>query len=256
MTASRQKKPAPKKKAQPQKAAPARKTAPKFPAKSAEKSAPPQKKRRADWEAIERDYRLGKFTLRELEAKHGADDGLIARKAKKGGWTQDLSKAVKLATSAKLMEESLRAEISKGQQEVSTVVLAAAEANKQVILSHRKDIERTRRLANAMLEELTETTTGRERLAEVLEIVAKDADASPTQIAEARAALADITKLTTRVMSMNRLVQSMSRLQQLERTAFGLDEPEQPPPVDEAADLSDEELNARIEERLERLNAR
>jgi hypothetical protein len=89
-----------------------------------------------------------------------------------------------------------------------------------------------------------------------LEIVAKDADASPTQIAEARQALADITRLTTRALTVNRLVQTLGRLQQLERTAFGLDEPEQPPPVDEAADLSDEELEARIQERLERLNAR
>ena len=35
--------------------------------KSASKAAPPKK--RADWDAIERDYRTGKFTLRELEAK-------------------------------------------------------------------------------------------------------------------------------------------------------------------------------------------
>jgi len=36
-------------------------------------------RRRIDWEAIERDYRTDKFTLRELEAKHGTNNATIAR---------------------------------------------------------------------------------------------------------------------------------------------------------------------------------
>ena len=42
-------------------------------------------RRRLDWEAIERDYRTGKFTLRELEAKHGANNATIARRAAMAG---------------------------------------------------------------------------------------------------------------------------------------------------------------------------
>lgn len=48
----------------------------------------PVKRKKTDWEAVERDYRTGKYTLRELEARHGANNGLIARKSKKEGWTK------------------------------------------------------------------------------------------------------------------------------------------------------------------------
>jgi hypothetical protein len=45
--------------------------------------APTAKRRALDWEAIERDYRTGRFTLRELEAKHGTNNATIARKISK-----------------------------------------------------------------------------------------------------------------------------------------------------------------------------
>ena len=48
-------------------------------------SKPAAKQSRHDWEAIERDYRTGLFSLRELEKKHGAGYADIARKAKKAG---------------------------------------------------------------------------------------------------------------------------------------------------------------------------
>lgn len=109
-------------------------------------SPPPPARKRVDWEAIERDYRTGRFTLRELEAKHGTNNATIARKIKAdretdpARWQRDLTKAVRDATNAKLMEGLVSKEISKGQQEVSKTVLAAAEANTQIILAHRRQL--------------------------------------------------------------------------------------------------------------------
>jgi hypothetical protein len=252
-----------KKKPTAKKAPPARKPAPAAKkGKASRPAAPPPKRKRADWQAIERDYRTGKFTDQELADKHGnvVSRQAITKMAKVRGWEKDLSAAVRAATKAKLIADAAREkvaeEVAKGCVATTDTVLAVAEVNKQVILAHREDIKATRALTNAMLAELGATTTGREKLAALIELVAKDADATPAQIADARAALAEITRLPNRILSVNRLVQAMGRLQQLERTAFGLDEPEQPPPVDEVGELSDEELNRRIEERLERLNAR
>lgn len=39
-----------------------------------------------DWAAVERDYRLDKFTLRELESMHGISYAQISRKAKAACW--------------------------------------------------------------------------------------------------------------------------------------------------------------------------
>lgn len=196
---------------------------------------------------MQRDYRTGKFTLRELEAKHGADNGLISRKAKKEGWTQDLSKAIKAATNAKLVEELVSKEISSSQQKVSNTVLAAAEANKDVILGHRKDIRMLARIAAELTEELRQL--GKTDLNAIAEMLMDDS-LTQEQVAELRGAVSAVVKLPTRSLVAQRLSATWGRVIALERQAFGLDDPEAPPPVDEIGELSDEELDARISERL------
>lgn len=44
---------------------------------------------RADWIAIEGEYRAGKRSLRDIAAEHGISEGLIRKKAKAGGWLRD-----------------------------------------------------------------------------------------------------------------------------------------------------------------------
>ena len=94
-------------------------------------------KRKTDWDAVERDYRTGKFTLRELATKHAISHQAIAKQAKNKAWTQDLSIAIKQATNAKLVDDLVAKEVAKSGQAVANTVLAVAELNKQVILSHR-----------------------------------------------------------------------------------------------------------------------
>lgn len=95
-------------------------------------------KKKTDWEAVERDYRATNLTLRELADKHGCHNSSIAAQIKRHGWTRDLSAAVKQATNAALIEHDIQASASKHKQDVSTVVLAMAEVNKQVLLDHRE----------------------------------------------------------------------------------------------------------------------
>lgn len=214
------------------------------------------KRRRADWDAVERDYRTGKFTLRELGDKYGVSHQAIGKHVKEDGWTQDLSAAIKQATNARLVDDLVAKEVAKSGQAVANTILAAADLNKQVILSHRQDIARARNLANSMLTELQEVTLNPDKMRELFEMLIGGDDMSAGQIAEARAAFNDLSRLPNRILSVQRLSQAMTRLQSLERTAFGLDEPEQPPPVDDAAELSDDELDARIQEKIERLKSR
>lgn len=107
------------------------------------KSKPPAR-RRVDWEAIERDYRTGQFSLRELGDKHKTGFADISRRAKKEAWTKDLSDAVRQATSAKLIAQITTAAATKAQQSTMDVVQAAAEINKQVILGHRQQAANSR----------------------------------------------------------------------------------------------------------------
>lgn len=182
-------------------------------------------RKRTDWEAVERDYRTGLFTLRELEAKHGADNGLISRKAKKCGWTQDLSKAIKAATNAKLVEEIVSKEISANQQKVSTTVLAAAEVNKGVILGHRSSLARISSIAGSLMSQIEQAAQDMPSLSEVIEMVRNPDE---NGIDRANDALRKAMARPQLVDDLKKLAEINERVIKGERQAFGLDEQNNP----------------------------
>ena len=59
-------------------------------------------KRIIDWEAIEREYRAGQLTLREIASKRGISAAAIVLRAKRYNWERDLSERVRLTAQAKL----------------------------------------------------------------------------------------------------------------------------------------------------------
>lgn len=94
--------------------------------------------RQYDWEAIERDYRATNLTLRELSAKYGPKHSTIAGQIKRHGWTRDLDSAVRQATNAALITHAIANTANRHEQSTTNVVLAAAEVNKQILISHRQ----------------------------------------------------------------------------------------------------------------------
>lgn len=193
-----------------------------------DKSPPKPAKRRTDWDAVERDYRTGKFTLRELEAKHGANNSLISRKAKAGGWTQDLADAIRQATNARLDEETVSKEVRNGAQKVSTVVLAVAEQNTKVILGHRTGLARLNGIKNKLLDQIEQAADNLPDLEEVIEMIRKPDD-------NGRDAVNDAMR---KAMSRSALVDDLKKLADVdekarkgEREAFKIDAP-----VDKAAE--------------------
>jgi hypothetical protein len=213
----------------------------------------PAKRQRADWEAVERDYRTGKFSDGELAAKYSLSRESIVRARKRAQaidpstWAQDLGPQVRAATNALLMKEMVADKITEGHTEVTGVILVTAELNKQVILGHRSDIKMLRDMAIEMAGELQQI--GRVDLKNMASMLESD-DLTQDQIASLRDGVNAVTKLPSRILSVQRLAQTVTRVQALERQAFGLDDPETPPPVDEIGDLSDQDLDARISERL------
>lgn len=198
---------------------------------NADKTPSKPAKRRTDWDAVERDYRTGKFTLRELEAKHGANNSLISRKAKAGGWTQDLADAIRQATNARLDEETVSKEVRNGAQKVSTVVLAVAEQNTKVILGHRTGLARLNEIKNKLLNQIEQAADNLPDLEEVIEMIRKPDD-------NGRDAVNDAMR---KAMSRSALVDDLKKLADVdekarkgEREAFKIDAPAEKTP-DEAA---------------------
>jgi hypothetical protein len=228
-------------------------TATKKPASKPKAPAPPPKTKRLgrpgyedkiDWEAVERDYRTGKFTDVELSKKYSIARQSIIRhrnSAKAAGtpWLKDLAVVVRQATSAAVIAAS----VQEGVKNVTDTVAAIAQGNAEVILGHRSDIKDLRSAAWEMLGELQAVGGTMHELREFLlnleslEIGAISADEDLGQKEKDRRIkrLQDeydrIRKMTfeaadihNRIGSAKALADTLVKLQTLERKAFGLDD--------------------------------
>jgi hypothetical protein len=190
----------------------------------------PEKRKSLDWEAIERDYRVDTFTLRELADKHDTNAATISRRIKQdrekdpSRWQKDLTKVVRQATNAKLMAALVNNEVNKGQQEVNNVIQAAAEVNSAVILRHREDLKSTRDLAMDMLHELKLATHSPQELEALFALATQGLDAA--SVASVQQSFRDMLRLHNRVQSINKLADTLSKVQTLDRQAFNLDAPD------------------------------
>ena len=194
-------------------------------------------KKRADWEAIERDYRTGRYTLRELEGRHGVSYAEISRHSKKQGWTKDLRDIIKHATDAALLRET----VTEAQKDVTETILIAAEMNKAVILGHRTDIKATRDVTAILLHELSIASLLAEDQ-EILSQVLAGSGAEPVDEARARAAVQKALSITNRIQGVKALADTFDKLQVAERRAFGLDEKTGKEPGGGLADMATDEL--------------
>ena len=207
----------------------------------------PTQFRRVDWEAIERDYRTGRFTLRELELKHGRSASQICRRAQAEGWTQDLRNLVRQATSAAIIADLAAEAATSAQGNTTDTVLAAAQVQRDVILRHRTDAKLARDEARRLLDELSNASKGGEHMRRILEASCDRLDDD-----QARVLIEDlkiVTKLHSRVSSLQKLTDTLQRVHGLERRAFGIaDDDTANNPLDT---MSEAELETEIQRLVE-----
>ncbi|MDW0357709.1 hypothetical protein Q8G38_00095 [Halomonas venusta] len=163
---------------------------------------------RNDWELIEREYRTGRFSMTQLEKRHGVHRSTISRRAKKGNWEKDLTERVRERTQQKITKASLSPEAQAAfDNDDDQIVEYAANENAAVVKGHRKNLERWRGIA--------------ERYAELLE----------SQLAEGKIAVELPTGGTTEIdvpleyvgKCMGHGTQALERVIKLERQNYGLD---------------------------------
>lgn len=172
--------------------------------------------RRIDWEAVERDYRTGKYTLRQLEAQHGVSYAQISRKAKAEAWSKDLREIIRQETDAALLRET----VTKAQKDVTETVLVAAELNKQVILGHRSDIVSMRNVAADLLNEIAQATRRPEEIEALFDMLNTDVDEK--KLESLQQSFRDFMRVHSRVGSVQKLADTLTKLQTMERRAFGI----------------------------------
>ena len=182
---------------------------------------------KADWEAIEREYRAGILSVREIARRHEITEGPIRRKAKQKGWERDLTEKVKTRAQEKLSRASEDAggaqdagkDAATTREQEERAVEENAERVAGVVNLHRRDIRDGREIVEMMLGELRHEceAPGLQELAEQH----IDEEGASQQRAQA---IRKAVSLPGRAQTMRDLSQSMQRLVSLERQAFSLDD--------------------------------
>lgn len=192
-------------------------------------------KQALDWEAIERDYRAGLLSIREVAVRHGCTHTAINRRAKVGGWERDLKPKIQAKAEALVSRREVSSQVSR----VSTgspveterqIIEANAEAIVSVRMAHRCDIRRSRILTNKLLQELEQLTDHRD-LAESLGEMMRNPDGFEND--RLNDLYQKIIALPNRIKNMRELAETLKVLIALERQAYSLDELEHEEPYEE-----------------------
>lgn len=183
------------------------------------------KAKNIDWQAVELAYRAGIKSLKAIGAEFGLSDAAIVKRAKRDGWSRDLSARIKAETERKVSAAAVSAKVSE-QRKVSETAVVEANATLQagVITSHRQDIQTLRATVAGMAAELG-AVAGTE-LQDALDLVLaeKIADLSNQQAKTALYKAFDAAMaLGSRAGAGRNLVTALSTLIDKERQAFGID---------------------------------
>lgn len=154
-------------------------------------------KKSIDWSAIERDYRKTGLSIRELARWYGCDDKAIRLKAKAGGWArpgadtpQPTPQAPRpLAALIEPIKQGLRDLAPDGPAETPDIV------------------ERSRRVAMRLVDELDAITTRQGELAQIIDEALEGKDN-----AKQRESLRKMLSLSDRAMTLKNLALTVKTL--------------------------------------------
>lgn len=98
-----------------------------------------------DWEAVEREYRAGFRSLRDIANEFGCTEGAIRKKAKAEGWERDLSAKIQAKAEALVRKEEVRNEVRNSLKETEKEQInASAQMIAERVINQRADIRQAR----------------------------------------------------------------------------------------------------------------
>ena len=187
-----------------------------------------------DWEKIERLYRLGQLSVREIARQCATQASTIIRRAKKDSWTQDLSMLVRQKSNATLLSNTSATPITRADIDVAVATVV------DVVRSHRRGIESGRNIVNLLMQQLCASANTRDELEGIIDEETK-ADATTQR----RAQLMRAVSLPAQAGVLRDLTAAMKNLIPLERQAFNIGDE---PPKDSLEQLTDAQIRQRANE--------
>lgn len=112
-------------------------------------------RKQIDWEAVEREYRAGLVSMREIARKYNLTAPAILKRARRDDWKRDLTARVKAAVNAKLVNDQVN--VNNAQKDEEIIEAAASQATR-VVLCHRNDARQQSSIIARLLGEVDRRT--------------------------------------------------------------------------------------------------
>lgn len=129
-------------------------------------------RKQVDWEGVERDYRAGIRTLRDMAGQYGITEGAIRKKAKAEEWERDLTARIEARTEALVRKAEVRKEVRNNPVTEREIVEANAEKRFQIISRQQDRLDRAHEALDATMRQLSAMIGNPELLERIGEICA------------------------------------------------------------------------------------
>ena len=134
-----------------------------------------EKRKPIDWESIERNYRAGVLSIREIGKINEVSDKAIRNKARSNGWERDLSAKV----TEKVRSELVRSESAHADKKTERELIEVAAATVvQIVRGHRGRIRQGNALVELLTQQLLDVAGKRDEFQGDIEVACKG-DKSP-----------------------------------------------------------------------------
>ena len=175
-------------------------------------------KKSIDWESIEKAYRLGQLSVREIARQANIQPSSITRKAQKENWHRDMSDEIRQRTKATLIQNNRKSNIPTRED-----IEFAVQTNVEVIRSHRRDISTGRKLVSLLSSQLEEAALNRCEIEEEIVEETKGQEGGKPSL-QRRNMMIKAVSLPVHAGALRDLSTALKNLIPLERQAFNLDD--------------------------------
>jgi len=174
-----------------------------------------------DWDALEKQYRIGQKSNKQLGEEYNVDPATIGRRAKKFGWVVDKSEEVAAATNS-LLIQAASGTSNPNATPSALDIKAAAQTNFTVIMGHRAGLARLAKVKDKMLDHIESAVEGMTSVDEIVAFV-RNASDDDESVGKALEMLRKAVGRGALVDDLKKLSEIDEKVRKGEREAFGID---------------------------------
>lgn len=173
-----------------------------------------------NWDGVEIQYRCGIRSLKDIGKEFGVSDAGIIKKAKKEGWTRDLTARINAKADAKVSAAAVSKIVSveKAANE-QTIVEANAEIQYRIRMSHRKGLSKLCAVKETLLAHIESVAVNLDDLGDIVEMMRNPDDKGQDK---ANDRLRKAMERSTVIDDLKKLAEIDEKIRKGEREAFSI----------------------------------